>query len=81
LVFGPWKDPESANYPQTAPFSAAATLPAFGGTRVHLGLLFALCFLILFYFVLSRTRWGLEMRAIGSNPQAAKRNGMPLAKY
>ena len=81
FVFGPWKDPESANYPQTAPFPAAATLPTLGGTRVHLGLLFALCFLILFYFVLTRTRWGLEMRAIGGNPEAARRNGIPLARY
>jgi ABC-type uncharacterized transport system permease subunit len=81
FVFGPWKDPESANYPQTAPFPDAATLPAFGGTRVHLGFIFAVCFLILFYFVLSRTRWGLEMRAIGGNPEAARRNGIPLARY
>ena len=81
FVFGPWKDPESANYPQTAPFPAGATLPSFGGTRVHLGLLFALGSLILLYFVLSRTRWGLEMRAIGGNPEAARRNGIPLARY
>ena len=44
LVFGPWKDPESANYPQTAEFVEAAVLPAFGKSRVHLGLLiFPLC--------------------------------------
>lgn len=81
FVFGPWKDPESANYPQTAQFVDAAILPAFGGTRVHLGFAFALAALILFYFVLSRTRWGLEMRAIGGNPEAARRNGIPIARY
>ncbi len=81
LVFGPWKDPESANYPQTADFVDAAILPAFGNTRVHLGLIFALASLILFHFVLSRTRWGLEMRAIGGNPEAARRNGIPIARY
>jgi len=81
LVFGPWKDPESANYPQTAQFVDAATLPSLGGTRVHLGLLFAFAALILFYFVLSRTRWGLEMRAIGVNAEAARRNGIPIARY
>ena len=37
FVFGPWKDPESANYPQSAPFPDAAILPSFWGTRVHLG--------------------------------------------
>jgi len=65
FVFGPWKDMESANYPQTAEFVDAATLPSFVGTRVHAGLVFPLAALILFYFVLTRTRWGLEMRAIG----------------
>ena len=29
FVFGPWKDTESANYPQTPEFSEAAVLPAF----------------------------------------------------
>jgi len=81
FVFGPWKDPESANYPQTAEFVNAATLPAFGNSRVHLGLVFAITALIVYYFVLSRTRWGLEMRAIGNNPEAAQRNGIPIAGY
>jgi ABC-type uncharacterized transport system permease subunit len=78
FVFGPWKDPESANYPQTAPFPEAAVLPSFFGTRVHLGLLYALAALILFHLFLSRTRWGLEMRAVGSNAEAARRNGIPV---
>jgi simple sugar transport system permease protein len=81
FVFGPWKDPESANYPQTAEFVDAATLPAIGGTRVHLGFIFVLAALTLFYFVLSRTRWGLEMRAIGGNPEAARRSGIPISGY
>jgi ABC-type uncharacterized transport system permease subunit len=81
FVFGPWKDPESANYPQTAPFAKAAILPSFFGTRVHLGLLYALAALILFHLVLSRTRWGLEMRAVGSNAEAARRNGIFVGRY
>ncbi len=81
FVFGPWKDTESANYPQSAPFPEAAILPFFGNTRVHLGVIFALGALILFHFVLSRTRWGLEMRAIGGNSEAARRNGIPLNRY
>jgi simple sugar transport system permease protein len=81
FVFGPWKDPESANYPQTAEFVDAATLPAIGGTRVHMGFIFVLAALTLFYFVLSRTRWGLEMRAIGGNPEAARRSGIPISRY
>jgi ABC-type uncharacterized transport system permease subunit len=31
--------------------------------------------------VMKYTRWGLEMRAIWGNPQAAKRNGIPIKTY
>jgi simple sugar transport system permease protein len=81
FIFGPWKDPESANYPQSAPFADAAVLPSFFGTRVHLGLLYSLAALILFHLMISRTRWGLEMRAIGANAEAARRNGIPTGRY
>lgn len=81
FVFGPWKDPESANYPQSAPFPDAAILPSFFGSRVHLGALLAIVGLLLFYFVMSRTRWGLEMRAIGINQEAARRNGISTSRY
>jgi general nucleoside transport system permease protein len=81
LVFGPWKDPESANYPQTAELVDAATLPTLGNTRVHLGLLFAVAALLLFSLVMSRTKWGLEIRAIGANAEAASRNGIPVDRY
>jgi ABC-type uncharacterized transport system permease subunit len=81
FVFGPWKDPESANYPQSAPFPDAAVLPFFFGSRVHLGALLAIVGLILFYFVMTRTRWGLEMRAMGINQEAARRNGISTYRY
>ena len=81
FVFGPWKDPESANYPQSAPFPDTAILPVFFGTRVHLGLLYSAVILVLFHLILSRTRWGLEMRAIGANADAARRNGLPIGRY
>ena len=81
LIFGVWKDPRSANYPQSPEFAAAARLPLFGHTRVHLGLIFAAVALLLFYLVLSRTRWGLEMRAIGGNQEAARRAGIKIERY
>ena len=81
FVFGPWKDPEGVNYPQTAEFPAGALLPTLGGTRVHLGLLFALVATAVFAFVLARTRWGLEMRAIGGNAEAARRAGISITRY
>ena len=81
IVFGPWRDPSSANYPQSAQFVGAGWLPTFAGTRIHLGIVIAVVAVTLFYFVLKRTRWGLEIRAIGGNPEAARRNGIPIGWY
>ena len=79
LIFGFWHSPMDTV--KTANFVPAARLPTFFGTRVHLGLVIALVLLALFWFVMKYTRWGLEMRAIGGNPQAARRNGLPAKRY
>jgi general nucleoside transport system permease protein len=81
VVFGPWKDPQGLNYPQTAEFVPAAILPTLGTTRIHLGLLFALAALGLWALVMRRTRWGLEVRGIGGNAEAARRAGIPIGRY
>jgi simple sugar transport system permease protein len=81
VVFGPWRDPEGVNYPQTAAFSDAATLPAWPGSRVHAGLLAGLVAVAVFAFVVRRTRWGLEMRALGGNVHGARRLGLPVNRY
>jgi simple sugar transport system permease protein len=81
MVFGPWKDPEGVNYPQTAEFVGAAILPTLGTTRIHLGLVFGIVGLVAFAVAMRRTRWGLEVRAIGGNAEAARRNGIPIDRY
>jgi simple sugar transport system permease protein len=81
VVFGPWKDPEGVNYPQTAEFVPAGILPTLGTTRIHLGLVFGLVALVLFALAIHRTRWGLEVRAIGGNAEAARRTGIPIGRY
>lgn len=79
LIFGFWHS--AMDTVKTANFVPAARLPTFFGTRVNLGLVLALALLILFWFIMKRTRWGLEMRAIGGNAQAARRNGLPVKRY
>lgn len=81
FVFGPFKDPESANFPQSVLFADSVRLPFIGSSRVHFGLVLGLIALAVLYFVLKRTRWGYEMRAIGGNPEAARRHGLPLTRY
>ena len=80
-VFGPWKDPRSSNFPQSREFVAAAHLPTFGDTRLHAGIIFAFVAVAILFFVLRRTRWGYEMKAIGGNPEASRRAGIPIALY
>ncbi|MFZ3321556.1 MAG: ABC transporter permease [Usitatibacter sp.] len=78
FVFGPWRAAENSAYPQSPLYPEAALLPAFFGTRVHAGLLIALAALLAYWFVMDKTRWGLEMRAIGGNPEAATRLGIAV---
>ncbi len=81
VIFGPWRASESASYPESPAFAAAARLPTLGLTRVHLGLLYGLVCLCVYGFVFGRTRWGLEMRAIGGNAEASLRLGVPVSAY
>ncbi len=81
FIYGPWRSAESSAYPQSAAFPDAARLPSFFNTRIHAGLFLALAALILCWVLLERTRWGVQMRAIGGNPEAAARLGIPVATY
>jgi simple sugar transport system permease protein len=78
-VFGFWHSPMDTN--KTPNFVDNARLPTFFGSRIDLSFFIAIALLIIFLFFVKYTRWGLEIRAIGGNPQAAKRNGLPINKY
>ncbi len=79
LIFGFWHSPMDTV--KTDNFVPAARLPTFFGTRINLGFVFALALLTAFWLLMKNTRWGLEMRAIWGNPEAAKRNGIPVKTY
>jgi simple sugar transport system permease protein len=79
FVFGFWHSPMDTN--KTPNFAPSARLPNLFDTRIDISLLIALFLLVLFWYAMKKTRWGLEMRAIGGNPQAAMRNGIPMKKY
>jgi ABC-type uncharacterized transport system permease subunit len=79
FVFGFWHSPMDTN--KTPNFVEAARLPSFFNTRIDLGLFIGIILLILFWLMMKHTRWGLEIRAIGGNPEAAQRNGVPLKLY
>jgi simple sugar transport system permease protein len=79
LIYGFWHSPLDSN--KTPNFVAAAKLPTFFGTRINLGFFIGILLLVIFWAFMKYTRWGLEMRAIGGNAQASRRNGIPLKTY
>ncbi|HTV37959.1 MAG TPA: ABC transporter permease [Xanthobacteraceae bacterium] len=81
FIFGPWRSPESSSYPESPAFVDAARLPTLFHSRVHAGLIYALVCLGLYWLALGRTRFGLQMRAIGGNVEAARRLGIPVMSY
>ena len=81
FVYGPWRDPEGFNFPGTPIFTPFQTLATIGGTRLHLGLFFTIATVILFAFLLTKTRWGYELKLLGSNPIAAQNAGIKIKKH
>jgi general nucleoside transport system permease protein len=80
LVTGPWRSTAatSLNFPVTNLFPEAAILPHLG--RIHVGVFFPLAVAGVLVFLLQRSRWGYEVRMIGSSPVTAKVVGIPIAR-
>jgi simple sugar transport system permease protein len=73
LVRGPWRDPAGLNFPTTAEFDPAATMPVMiAGSRLHVGALIALLAVAAAWGVLGRTLTGFEIRLVGAAPRAAR---------
>ena len=72
LVRGPWRDPQGHNFPQTVPFTEWQTLPVFGDSTIHLGVLFALVAAIALAFLMGSTLKGFEIRVLGTAPRAGR---------
>ena len=80
LVYGPWKNPQSQGWPATIDFPAAARLPGLWDSRVHAGLLLALALAVVLHGLFTRTRWGLMLDILRSNPRAGQQAGLSLAR-
>lgn len=82
LIFGPWKRPGVASMSGTAPFPDALALPEVPGSRLSLvavGL--AVLSIVLVYFLLKGTYFGLRLKAVGKNANAAYLLGVPTWQY
>lgn len=74
MVSGPLQE-SARTYPQSNPIAAAARLPLLPGARLHLGFVIGLVLAALLWFVLRRTLWGFQLRAVGLGPRAAEVSG------
>ncbi len=68
--------------PQTAAVGENARLPVLvPGTKIHLGIVIALLVAGMMYYFLFYTSKGVQLRAVGQNPIAAKVNGMNVKTF
>jgi len=76
LVYGPWKDPQGYNFPQTITFLPETRIPRLaGGLRAHIGTLIALAAVGAFWVFLFRTYRGFALQVGGLAPLAARYAG------
>ncbi len=76
LVYGPWKDPDGYNFPQSKTFTQNIQIPLLvAGTRLHIGFVIALLALVGGWLFLSRSYAGFQMQVGGVAPAAARYAG------
>ncbi|BES69442.1 ABC transporter permease [Marinobacter nanhaiticus D15-8W] len=80
-VHGPLKDPYGFSFPQSAMFGDSALLPMLiPGTRLHIGLLFAVLAAVIVGVLFARTFIGFQLKVLGEDEQAAAFAGFPRKK-
>ena len=79
LIHGPWKDPDSYNFPLAPMLPDQARLPTLF-SRAHYGLLIAAAVILVASVVVRYTAWGYELRIAGSSEATARYSGISLSK-
>jgi len=81
LVYGPWKDPDGYNFPQTITFLEAARVPKLvQGWRMNIGVFIAAVSVVGFAVFLYRTFAGFQLQVGGLAPAAARYAGFSSRK-
>lgn len=86
-IFSKWSD---AGFQMTPVFDKSAWLPRladyarefafFSGMTLHFGFIIALIVTVIVWWILSRSKWGFEIKLIGDNPEAARYSGINIAR-
>ena len=86
-IFDQWSD---AGFQLSPTFEKNAWLPrltdyarqfrAFSGITLHLGVIIALIAVAIIWWILTKSKWGFEVKLIGDNPDAAKYAGINIQR-
>ena len=81
MLEGPLKDPMGMGWPQSSPVVDNAQLPQIlPRMRLHYGLVIALVAAVVVHIMLSKSVWGLKLRAVGENASAALHAGIGVKR-
>jgi ABC-type uncharacterized transport system permease subunit len=87
FIFAVWSEggfQMSPMFPRTAWLprlsDLAAQIKEFRGLTLHGGFIIAVIAAVIVWFILSRSKWGYEIRLIGDNPKAAEYAGIPIKR-
>ena len=81
LVYGPWKDPEGFNFPQTKTFDAVTQLPRLiEGFRMNISVVIVVLTVIVMYLFIFRSFAGYQLQVTGLAPRAAQYAGFSSRK-
>ncbi len=81
MLDGPMKDPTAMGWPQSVALLPDLELSKLvEQTRVHTGLIWAVCLAVALWALLKYTLLGFDIRAVGANAQAAAFAGVPVTR-
>jgi simple sugar transport system permease protein len=76
LVYGPWRDPQGFNFPQSRPLSPEALYPILvEGTRLNIGVVIALAAVVGGWVFMKKTFIGFQLKVTGLAEPAARYAG------
>ena len=81
MLDGPMKDPTAMGWPQSVALQGELELSRLvAQTRVHTGLIWAVCLSVMLWALLNYTVPGFDIRATGANARAAAFAGVPVTR-
>jgi ABC-type uncharacterized transport system permease subunit len=81
LVFGPWRDPASQGWPATIEFPPGAVLPAWPGTRIHLGLAIGVAAAVALHLYFNHGPWAEKIRILAGNRKVGETFGLNFGAW